>query len=150
MRRMLKETDVEKLESVPSAKSQPVGLLVATDGKGAYTLQQGAAPISIKLDSKQFYIKQSAVHTSTGYPGYYGYVIIDKNSFGVKPSNILSVYGALQLFSPNGSQFLGNHPIVLVPGSGVGARFLLLITKDEFDKLNDYSRVDASVMSYNA
>ena len=150
MRRMLKETDVEKLESVPSAKSQPVGLLVATDGKGAYTLQQGAAPISIKLDSKQFYIRQSAVHTSTGYPGYYGYVIIDKNSFGVDPRKILSVYGALQLFSANGSQFLGNYPIVLVTGSGVGARFLLLVTKDQFDKLNEYSRVDATVMSYSA
>ena len=150
MRRMLTETDVEKLESVPSAKSQPVGLLVATDGKGAYTLQQGAAPISIKLDSKQFYIRQSAVHTSTSYPGYYGYVIIDKNSFDVNPNNILSVYGALQLFSPNGSQFLGNYPIVLVTGSGVGARFLLLVTKDEFDKLNEYSRVDATVMSYSA
>lgn len=150
MRRMLKETDVEKLESVPSAKSQPVGLLVATDGKGAYTLQQGAAPISIKLDYKQFYIRQSAVHASTGYPGYYGYVIIDKNSFGVDPSKILSVYGALQLFSPNGSQFLGNYPIVLVTGSGVGARFLLLVTKEQFDKLNEYSRVDATVMSYSA
>ena len=150
MRRMLTETDVEKLESVPSAKSQPVGLLVATDGKGAYTLQQGAAPISIKYDSKQFYIKQSAVHASTGYPGYYGYVIIDKRSFGIDPAKILSVYGALQLFSANGSQYLGADPIVLVAGSGVGAKLLLLITQEEYNKLNDYSRVDASVMSYSA
>lgn len=149
MRRMLTETDVEKLESVPSAKSQPVGLLVATDGKGAYTLQQGAAPISIKLDYKQFYIKQSAVHASTAYPGYYGYVMIDKRSFDVDPSKILSIYGAIQLFSPNGAQFLGNYPIVLVTGSGVGARFLLLVTEEQFNKLNDYSRVDATVMSYS-
>ena len=150
MRRMLTETDVEKLESVPSAKSQPVGLLVATDGKGAYTLQQGAAPISIKNDYKQFYIKQSAVKKSTGYPGYYGYVVIDRSSFDVDPNKILSIYGALQLFSPNGSQFLGNYPIALVPGSGVGARFILLITEEQFNKLNDYSRVDATVMSYSA
>lgn len=150
MRRMLTETDVEKLESVPSAKSQPVGLLVATDGKGAYTLQQGAAPISIKDDSKQFYIKQSAVHASTGYPGYYGYVVIDKRSFGIDPLKIIAIYGSLQLFSPNGSEFLGNYPIVLVPGSGVGAKFLLLITQEQFNKLNDYSRVDARVMSYTA
>ena len=150
MRRMLKETDVEKLESVPSAKSQPVGLLVATDGKGAYTLQQGAAPISIRCDSKQFYIKQSAVHASTAYPGYYGYVLIDKRSFDVDPNKILSIYGALQLFSPNGAQFLGNHPIVLATGSGYGARFILLVTQEEYNKLNDYSRVDATVASYSA
>lgn len=150
MRRMLTETDVEKLESVPSAKSQPVGLLVATDGKGAYTLQQGAAPISIKYDSKQFYIKQSAVHATSGYPGYYGYVMIDRNSFGINPSQILSVYGALKLFSPNGSQYLGSDPIVLVPGSGVGAQLILLITQEEYNKLNDYSQVDARVMSYSA
>ena len=150
MRRMLTETDVEKLESVPSAKSQPVGLLVATDGKGAYTLQQGAAPISIRYDSKQFYIKQSAVHATNGYPGYYGYVMIDRNSFGINPSQILSVYGALKLFSPNGSQYLGSDPIVLVPGSGVGAQLILLITQEEYNKLNDYSQVDARVMSYSA
>lgn len=150
MRRMLKETDVEKLESVPSAKSQPVGLLVATDGKGAYTLQQGAAPISITYDSKQFYIKPSAVKTTTSYPGYYGYVIIDRRSFDIDPNKILSVYGSLQLFSPNGSQFLGNYPIVLVPGSGVGAKLILLITQEEYNKLNEYSRVDASIMSYSA
>ena len=150
MRRMITETDVEKLDSIPSATSQPVGLLVATDGKGAYTLQQGAAPISIIYDSKQFYIKQSAVHTTTAYPGYYGYVIIDKRSFGIDPAKILSVYGALQLFSPNGSQFVGNYPIVLVPGSGVGAKLVMLITQEEYNKLNDYSRVDASVMSYSA
>lgn len=149
MRRMLTETDVEKLDSVPSAKSQPVGLLVATDGKGAYTLQQGAAPISIKNDFKQFYIKQSAVKKSSAYPGYYGYVVIDKRSFDVDPIKILSIYGALQLFSPNGAQFLGNHPIVLVPGSGVGAQFILLITEEQFNKLSDYSRVDARVMSYS-
>lgn len=150
MRRMLTETDVEKLESVPSAKSQPVGLLVATDGKGAYTLQQGAAPISIKTDSKQFYIKQSAVHKSTGYPSYYGYVMIDKRSFGIDPSKIISIYGALQLFSANGSQFLGNYPIALVPGSSLGAQFILLITEEQYNQLNDYSRVDARVMSYSA
>lgn len=150
MRRMLTETDVEKLESVPSAKSQPVGLLVATDGKGAYTLQQGAAPISIRDDVKQFYIKQSAVQKSSGYPGYYGYVMIDRRSFGIDPLNIISIYGALQLFSANGSQFLGNYPIVLVTGSGVGAKFLLLVTEEQFNKLNDYSRVDARVMSYSA
>ena len=150
MRRMLTETDVEKLETIPSAKSQPVGLLVATDGKGAYTLQQGAAPISIRYDSKQFYIKQSAVHASTGYPGYYGYVMIDKHSFGVDPNKILSIYGALQLFSANGSQYLGADPIVLVAGSGYGTRFVLLITQEQYNKLNDYSRVDAGVMSYNA
>ena len=150
MRRMLTAPDVEKLESVPSAKSQPVGLLVATDGKGAYTLQQGAAPISIKLDYKQFYIKQSAVKTTTSYPGYYGYVMIDRYSFDVNPNNIVSICGVLQLFSPNGSQFLGNYPIVLVPGGGYGARFVLLVTKEQFDKLNDYSRVDATVMSYSA
>ena len=150
MRRMLTETDVEKLESVPSAKSQPVGLLVATDGKGAYTLQQGAAPISITYDSKQFYIKQSAVHTTTGYPGYYGYVVIDKRSFGIDPAKILSVYGALKMFSPNGSQYLGADPIVLVPGSGVGAKLMLLITQEEYNKLNDYSHVEASLMSYSA
>lgn len=150
MRRMLTETDVEKLESVPSAKSQPVGLLVATDGEGAYTLQQGAAPISIRDDAKQFYIKQSAVQKSSGYPGYYGYVMIDRRSFGIDPLNIISIYGALQLFSANGSQFLGNYPIVLVTGSGVGAKFLLLVTEEQFNKLNDYSRVDARVMSYSA
>lgn len=150
MRRMLTETDVEKLESVPSAKSQPVGLLVATDGKGAYTLQQGAAPISIKLDYKQFYIKQSAVQKSSDYPGYYGYVMIDKRSFGVDPDKILSIYGAIQLFSVNSSQFLGNYPIVLVTGSGVGARFILLVTEEQFNKLNNYSRVDATIMSYSA
>ena len=147
---MLTETDVEKLESVPSAKSQPVGLLVATDGKGAYTLQQGAAPISIKYDSKQFYIKPSAVKTTTSYPGYYGYVLIDKRSFDVNPNNILSIYGTLQLFSPNGSQFLGNYPIVLATGSGYGARFILLVTQEEYNKLNEYSHVEARVMSYSA
>lgn len=150
MRRMLTETDVEKLESVPSAKSQPVGLLIATDGKGAYTLQQGAAPISIKDDSKQFYIKQSAVQKSDAYPGYYGYIAIDKRSFGIDPLKIISIYGALQLFSANGSQFLGNYPIVLVPGSSVGAKFIMLVTEEQFNKLNGYSRLDARVMSYSA
>ena len=150
MRRMLTETDVEKLESVPSAKSQPVGLLVATDGKGAYTLQQGAAPISIKNDSKQFYIRQSAVKTTTNYPGYYGYVIIDRYSFGIDPSKIISVYGALKMFSPNGSQYLGSDPIVLIPASGVGAQLIILVTQEEYNKLNEYSHVEARVMSYSA
>ena len=147
---MLKETDVEKLESVPSAKSQPVGLLVATDGKGAYTLQQGAAPISIKNDSKQFYIRQSAVKTTTNYPGYYGYVLIEKRSFGIDPSKILSIYGALKLFSSNGSQYLGAYPIVLIPGSGVGAQLIMLVTQEEYNKLNEYAYVEARVMSYSA
>ena len=162
MRRMLTETEVEKLDSIKPSEIQKLaamqdpkeasaGQILTATSDGKATFQNNPASLAIIRRVYQPRLNELTYRTSTQYPGYVGYYEIKDSSFGIPAKSIISIVGQLEIFASGGG-FIGIHPLVLVPSTDSGVEFLMLITQEEHDTMGttSKSRIDARVISYTA